>query len=187
MDQVHLHRTESRVALLSAARFRKVPLPKQIDEARLKVTHHAIFHRLYPFAGEYRQNTGTMTKGRMAGYQVTYGDSRFVPAEMTRIFAALKNERYLRGLERDAFAARLAFYYSEMDATHPFREGNSRTLRQFTTDLARVAGYVLDWTPAGRDDASRNALYRARDMAAHGGNLGLLTSLVATLIAPLPV
>jgi cell filamentation protein len=159
-------------------------LPKQVDEARLKATHRAIFQRLYPFAGEYRQDTGTMTKGRALGYQVTYGDSRFVPGEMTRLFSALKAERYLCGLEADAFAARLAFYYSELDATHPFREGNSRTLRQFSADLASAAGYRLDWAPTGRDEGTRNALYRARDLAAHMGKREPLTLLVASLLSP---
>jgi cell filamentation protein len=53
-----------------------------------------------------------------------------------------------------------------MDGTHPFREGNSRTLRQFFSDVALSAGYSLDWSVAGVDEAAREALYRARDEAA---------------------
>ncbi len=52
-----------------------------------------------------------------------------------------------------------------MDSTHPFREGNSRTLRQFSADLALGAGFDLDWEPAGASEESRNALSFARDQA----------------------
>ncbi len=59
----------------------------------------------------------------------------------------------------------MAYYYSELDSTHPFREGNSRTLRQFTADLALAAGYNLDWEPTGATSETINSLYVARDLA----------------------
>jgi cell filamentation protein len=123
------------------------PLPGPLDEKRFKATHHAIFGTMYEWAGRYREHTGRMTKGRSFGYTVTYGDSAHVPGEMKRIFAELAEEKYLVGLKREDFARRLAYFYSEIDATHPFREGNSRTLRQFTSDLALAAGFELDWEP----------------------------------------
>jgi cell filamentation protein len=88
-----------------------------------------------------------MTKGREVGYEVTYGNSQFVPGEIERIFRELTAEDCLRGLGPDRLAERLAYFYSELDSTHPFREGNSRTLRQFSADLALAAGYELDWEP----------------------------------------
>jgi cell filamentation protein len=107
-----------------------------------------------------------MQKYRPAGYPVVYPPAMYIPQEMDRIFAELKKENDLRGLTLDDFAARAAFYYGEMDGVHPFREGNSRTLRQFFSDLARQAGYELDWSPAAASEAGREALYRARDQAA---------------------
>ena len=68
-----------------------------------------------------------MTKER-SGFVVTYGPSENVPAALAGTFAALKTEMDLAGLEAPAFATRLAYYYSELDAIHAFREGNSRTL-----------------------------------------------------------
>jgi cell filamentation protein len=41
---------------------------------------------------------------------------------------------------RDAFAGRLACYLGEVNALHPFREGNGRAQRGFTEQLARDAG-----------------------------------------------
>ncbi len=80
-----------------------------------------------------------MQKYRPQAYPVVYPPSTYIPQEMDRIFAALNAEDNLRGLSLDAFAARAAFIYGEMDETHSFREGNSRTLRQFFNDVALAA------------------------------------------------
>lgn len=156
-----------------------------MDEARLKATHRAIFGELYQWAGSYRENTGSMTKGRDAGYTVRYGDSAFVPGEMQRIFAELKRENSLQGLPLDRFAEKLTYFYSEIDGTHPFREGNSRTLRKFAADFAFGAGYELDWEPTGRSEQSKNELYIARDHAAHRREYGLLTAIIYANLHPL--
>lgn len=44
------------------------------------------------------------------------------------------------GLPRDAFVRRLACYLGEVNALHPFREGNGRAQRAFFGQLARDAG-----------------------------------------------
>ncbi len=164
-DEEELKATEARVAAVALFVLEDEPLRGPINEGRLKATHRAIFEEIYDWAGMYRENVGTMTKGRAVGYQVTYGSSQYVPSEMQRIFRELEAEDYLRGLDLDHFARRLAYFYSEIDSTHPFREGNSRTLRQFSSDLALAAGYDLDWEPTGYSEESRNALYVARDLA----------------------
>jgi cell filamentation protein len=164
-DEDDLKAAEARVAAVALFALQDEPLQGPMNEERLKKTHQAIFGDIYDWAGSYRKDVGTMTKGRLAGYQVTYGNSQFVPAEIERIFRELAAENYLRGLNQDRVAARLAYFYSELDSTHPFREGNSRTLRQFAADLALAAGYELDWEPTGRTVDSRNALYIARDQA----------------------
>jgi cell filamentation protein len=58
-----------------------------------------------------------------------------IPAQ---IFGELESERFLDGLKIDEFAERLTYFSSEIDSTHPSREGNSRTLREFTADLAKA-------------------------------------------------
>ena len=48
----------------------------------------------------------------------------------------------------------------EPNALHPFREGNGRTQRAFLSQLARDAGFRLDWATVDRDaniDAARAA------------------------------
>jgi cell filamentation protein len=164
-DEHDLKAAEARVAAVALFALQDKPLSGPMNEERLKKTHQAIFQDIYEWAGSYRKDVGTMTKGREVGYQVTYGNSQFVPAEMERIFRELAVENYLHRLDPDRIAARLAYFYSELDSTHPFREGNSRTLRQFAADLALSVGYELDWEPTGQTRDARNALYVARDQA----------------------
>ena len=88
-------------------------------------------------------------------------------ASQARIEAVLADAKpwRLSRLGTEEFTRSLAKTYSELDYLHPFHDGNSRTLRTFTRQLARAAGYDLDWerfnvTPHGRD-----SLYVARDLS----------------------
>jgi len=120
-----------------------------------------------------------MTKGRNLGYQVTYGNSAFVPGEMRRIFVELAGEDYLRGLNRESFAARLAYFYSELDSTHPFREGNGRTQREFIRQLGQKAGFEIRWAAV-----SRKQMIEA-SIASYTGDTGPLIDLLAANTAPI--
>jgi cell filamentation protein len=73
----------------------------------------------------------------------------------------LRGEDFLRGLDRDVFTGRLAYYLGEVNALHPFREGNGRAKRALVSQLARDAGYVLTWQhldPARNIEASAASL-----------------------------
>jgi cell filamentation protein len=61
------------------------------------------------------------------------------------VFGTLAKENWLRGLDRESFPSRLAFHFGEVNAIHPFREGNGRAQRAFFGQLARDAGYPLAW------------------------------------------
>ena len=68
-------------------------------------------------------------------------------------------------------------YYSELDAIHAFREGNSRTLRAFTSDLAQSVGHRLDWALTAQTEEQRMRLYHARDLAVMRGDTPELTQI----------
>jgi cell filamentation protein len=77
-------------------------------------------------------------------------------------------------------AQRLAYYYGDLDAIHAFREGNSRTLRAFTADLAQAAGYRLVWAKVGEQ---RQQLYHARDVAVMRGDTSELAGIFRTCLS----
>jgi fido (protein-threonine AMPylation protein) len=57
---------------------------------------------------------------------------------------------------------RLTYFFGEINAIHPFREGNGRAQRAFLEQLAGEAGFVLDWQllDADRNIAASDAIMR---------------------------
>ena len=65
-----------------------------------------------------------------------------------------------KGLSKDEFINRLAYFYDQLNYIHPFREGNGRAQRLFWTRLAKDANYEIDWSLVvgdENDEASRIA------------------------------
>lgn len=65
------------------------------------------------------------------------------------------------------FAKRIAYYISELNVLHPFREGNGRTIREFTRQLALKNGYLLNLTkvsPKEMLEASKKSVIDTTDL-----------------------
>ncbi len=177
-DQSALTQFESQMASVEIGRLAIIPITGPFDTRRLQETHRRIFGNVYPWAGELRKDIGIMTKNR-SGFAVAYGPAANVPTALEGAFAKLKAEKFLLGLDLGQFARRLAFYYSELDAIHAFREGNSRTLRAFTADLALAAGHRLVWARTGTTADDQQRLYHARDLAVMRGDTSELAEIIA--------
>jgi cell filamentation protein len=184
LDRSELEKYESNIASFAADTLYDSP-PRVTDLAYLKLVHKTIFGAVYPWAGETRRDLGRMTKTRENGSVVVYGDSTFVDTELAKMLGLLASEDYLRGLSIDRFAVRAAYFYGELDAIHPFREGNSRTLRAFFHGVAHNAGFLADWRMLAAPEAARDTLYRARDRAVMLGDSGPLAALFSTILSPL--
>lgn len=65
----------------------------------------------------------------------------------------------------EEFSKTITHLYAELDYIHPFKDGNSRTLREFTSQIANESGFELDWQRFDRSPADRDALYVARDLS----------------------
>ena len=71
----------------------------------------------------------------------------------------------LSKLKTAEFTETIGRLYVEADYIHPFPDGNSRTLREFTRELAERSGYELDWSRFAGSAAGRDMLCIARDLA----------------------
>jgi cell filamentation protein len=135
------------------------PLSGQFDLSYLKAFHRCLFQDIYDWAGELRQVD--ISKG--SSYFAHFG---YIFNNATMLFARLAQEHNPRGLPPDQFARRAAYHLGEINVLHPFREGNGRTQRVFFNDLARQAGYQLDWSLISAQqmtDASRLSLMRGEN------------------------
>lgn len=122
------------------------PLPKgNFDYNHLKAIHQHFFHDIYEWAGQER--TIDIAKGNSY-----FANIQYLTKELNKLFAKLKSENYLHDLSPDEFCEKLSFYFNEINAAHPFREGNGRTQRAFCDALAKQAGFVLDWTQVDKDE-----------------------------------
>lgn len=124
---------EARLSAMRLEQLALAPLPGLYDLAHLRAFHRRIFGDFYPWAGELRR-VNIARSAPFAAWQQ-------IEPYATGVFDDLKRERYLRDLARDRFLHRFAHYFAEVNAVHPFREGNGRTQRAFFRQLAREAGW----------------------------------------------
>jgi cell filamentation protein len=114
------------------------PLPGRFDVAHLKAIHRYIFQDVYEWAGQFR--TVNISKG---GH--LFGLATFLESSLQQILTKLAAENHLVELDADIFAVRAAYFLGELNAAHPFREGNGRAQREFIRELGLKAGHYIDW------------------------------------------
>ncbi len=126
--------------LLTGARLIELyhhPLPGAFDLKHLQAIHHHIFQDLYTWAGELRRIE--IAKG------LFFCRAAYIEREAGKIFQALKEEQYLADCRDDELPARAAYYLSEINAVHPFRDGNGRTQREFMRELLLKRGVRVNF------------------------------------------
>lgn len=104
----------------------------------LKAIHRQIFQDVYEWAGKFR--TVNMSKASHL-----FGLAAFLEPAIQEILTKLATEKYLVNLDAEIFSDRAAYFIGELNAAHPFREGNGRTQREFIRQLGMTAGHYIDW------------------------------------------
>jgi cell filamentation protein len=117
--------------------LREAPVRPGYDLPHLREIHRRIFGDIYEWAGQIR--TVAISKGSL------FCLPRYIESSAAEILGHLRKEDFLRNLVRDEFLDRLTYYLGEVNAIHPFREGNGRAQRAFFDQLASDAGYTLNW------------------------------------------
>ncbi len=148
------------------------PIQGCFDAQHLKAIHKHIFQDSPEYRpGEYRDETPgkIYVKQRALEANPRRYLVHYRPEGIGRaVDGALKefgDPKAFRGAPAAEVAGKLAKLYGDLDHAHAFREGNSRTLRQFTKQIAREAGYHLDWGATNVTAEARDRLYVARDLA----------------------
>jgi cell filamentation protein len=121
------------------------PLPiGHFSVRHYRSVHRHLFGDVYPWAGRFRTI-------RIAKEQSVFCYPQNIASEMKRAFAEIKSAKLLGGLSREAFATGAAHFLAEVNAIHPFREGNGRTQLAFMAVLGDRAGHSLDLTQIERE------------------------------------
>lgn len=145
MDATKLQKIETQLVLIKLYELRQKGITGDFSPRHLIGIHFFIFGDLYPFAGVLRTENIAKDHFRFAEWE-------FIEEELNRLSRLLQSENYLAGLSKENLAKRLAYYLSELNVLHPFREGNGRTIREFIRQLALKNGYRFNLTKISAQD-----------------------------------
>ena len=137
-DYSELQLLEAPLAAKRGGELEDRGLTGKFDVQHLRGIHRYLFQDVFPWAGEFR--VVNISKGNSM-----FGPALHIGGALADALDKLSREDFLRSLPAQAFAARAAFYLGEINAIHPFREGNGRTQREFLRQLALQAGHPLSW------------------------------------------
>ena len=169
-DPQQLERFEARRTHQRIAELIDNPLVGEFDLAHLKAIHLYIFKDVYEWAGQFR--TVNISKG---GH--LFGLANFLEPSLQEVLTNLAAEKHLVNLNADTFAGRAAYFLGELNAAHPFREGNGRTQREFIRELGLKAGHYIDWRAATAEE-----MIEASQLSHRSGDSSLFARMIVKCI-----
>lgn len=122
----------------------KNPIKGKFDFDHLKTIHATLFGKVYDWAGKTR--TIDIHKGNK------FCASQNINGFAEDVFKKLKADNLLIGLNKFDFVSKFTQYFSDLNALHPFREGNGRATRLFMFYLADQAGYRVAFNQMNKND-----------------------------------
>jgi len=167
-DKKSLENYETECTRNRSYQLNEKPIDGNFDLDHLCAIHRHLFGDVYEWAGEIRDLD-------IAKNNSFFAHHAYIHSYAKDIFGKLAKENCLAGLGAQAFSERAAHYLSEINALHPFREGNGRTQREFINHLAYKNGYFIEWS-----GMSREAMLAASIESFHKDDNSLLAKLIGT-------
>jgi cell filamentation protein len=167
-DPEQLAVAEADITRATLSRISEHPVPGNFDLIHLRAVHRAVFGLLYPWAGELR----TVEISKHTGFCPL----RNLGAYADEIFARVPSPARLAAASRSDLVDVLTDLYGDINALHPFREGNGRAQRALLGQLAAESAWLLSWQ---RLDPAENELASIRSF--HGDN-GPLRRMIDRLV-----
>ena len=120
------------------------PITGDFDFKHLLALHYHLFQDIYDWAGEVRTVDISRENSRFANVN-------HIENYLEKTLSQIKADHFFKDLSPELFIAKLAHVMAEINATHPFRDGNGRTQRLFCELLAERAGYFVDFSNVERE------------------------------------
>lgn len=136
-DSKKLDEYEASIVSLKLMALAKKGITGNFDIQHFVSIHKFLFEDIYYFAGLFRSENIAKDYFQFASWE-------YIEDELKRLLNELKKENFLANLSKEDFSKRLAYYWSELNVLHPFREGNGRTTREFLRQLALKNNYILN-------------------------------------------
>ena len=137
-DAEELKELEARSTMGNLVYLQLHPISGKFDFKHLKEIHRFIFQDVYDWAGKVR--TIDIGKNNL------FCRAQFIHEYAAEVFGDFYSSCYDAREDREAFVEKVVSHYADLNALHPFREGNGRSQREFTRELCLKCGYVFDLT-----------------------------------------
>jgi len=116
----------------------------EFDPAHYTRVHHHLFQDVYVWAGKYRT-----VRTSKDGNPFCFPEN--IASEMNKQFAALHAGPCLQTEDAATFIVALAQFLGELNAIHPFREGNGRAQLAFVSLISAKCGFPFDFSRIKRE------------------------------------
>lgn len=150
-DAKRLEEAEIKLVSIRLYQLYKKPARGKFDYNHLCRIHKHIFQDIYSWAGYQRR------------VDIAKGNSLFCPAWNIRGYTGDIFPRFYKHCmdvrdSREQFVRIFSAYYADLNALHPFREGNGRSQREFARELCLKCGYLFDLTRTCRDEMLQGSI-----------------------------
>ncbi len=160
-DFKQLQKYDAKITAAKLLALRQIGIIGNFDVNHINSIHKYLFEDIYPFAGKYRNENIAKDDFRFAEWE-------YIDTELSKLLEKLKKEDYLANLSKEELSDKLAYYLSELNVLHPYREGNGRTIREFIRELALKNGYILNLKEVSPKDfliASKKSIIDTSDLS----------------------
>lgn len=155
-DKSKLEKMERIISSKRLSELEINPIQGKFNFEHLCKIHKYIFQDIYDWAGQLR-NEDIFKGGEFAPCYLLQ------EALENEVFLPLEKDKYLVSINKKELSYKLAFYMSQLNFAHPFREGNGRTQREFIKNLAAFNGYVLDWNDISPENLMESTIKATRE------------------------
>lgn len=139
-----LYNAERELVSYRTYELNEIPLKGNFDFKYLKDIHKYLFQDVYRWAGDVRNcNIAKQDLFCLSEHIESFGND---------VFNKLKQEKYYVNYDNDTKLDKLVELFADINALHPFREGNGRSQRLFIESLAKINGIYLDLTNVSKMD-----------------------------------
>lgn len=152
-DEKTLKKYETKMVAFKLSTIRFAKINKTFDEEHIKFIHKYLFGEIYDFAGEYRLENITKENFRFSEYQ-------YIEENLKSIVKKINIEE-IKKLDFDTQISKISEIMTDLNVLHPFREGNGRTIREFTRELLNEIGYDVNFSEVDYElilDVSKKAV-----------------------------
>ncbi len=139
-----LYNAERELVAFRVSAFNDTPLKGDFDFKYLKDIHKYLFQDVYRWAGDIR-NCDIAKRD-------LFCLAEHIESFASDVFNRLKKEKYFIDYNHETTIEKLVVFFADMNALHPFREGNGRSQRVFIESLAKINGIYLDLTNVSKMD-----------------------------------